>query len=192
MDRPFPAYKGDDPYVFVCYSHADSDLVYPELMWLKKRSCNIWYDEGIAPGEEWTEELAQAIKGASHFLYFVSPDSIQSRNCRDEVNFALENDQHLISVHLKETQLTDGLRLSIGLTQAILKHGLRRSDYQEKLLSALRPQTQYDTYEPHLSAEPSRTDPPVMLAAKTAGWRKAAGIGLSLLAAVVIAVGLFI
>ena len=57
MDRPFPAYKGDDPYVFVCYSHADSDLVYPELMWLKKRSCNIWYDEGITPGEEWTEEL---------------------------------------------------------------------------------------------------------------------------------------
>lgn len=30
LERPFPAYKGDEPYIFVSYAHADEDMVYPE------------------------------------------------------------------------------------------------------------------------------------------------------------------
>ena len=29
MEKPFPAYEGNDPYVFVCYAHDDSAVVYP-------------------------------------------------------------------------------------------------------------------------------------------------------------------
>lgn len=36
MARPFTAYRGDQPRVFVCYSHADSDLAHPELMRLER------------------------------------------------------------------------------------------------------------------------------------------------------------
>ena len=36
-ERPFPAYRGDEPYVFVSYSHDDADAVYPELRWLKQQ-----------------------------------------------------------------------------------------------------------------------------------------------------------
>jgi hypothetical protein len=25
VDKPFPAYRGDEPYVFVCYAHEDED-----------------------------------------------------------------------------------------------------------------------------------------------------------------------
>ena len=49
MQRPFPAYKGDDPYIFICYAHADAEVVYPELVWLKKEGCNgsanVWQGE---------------------------------------------------------------------------------------------------------------------------------------------------
>jgi len=31
MDRPFSVYNGDEPYVFVSYSHRDSAVVFPEL-----------------------------------------------------------------------------------------------------------------------------------------------------------------
>ena len=31
MDRPFPAYRCDEHYVFVCYAHENKDTVYPEL-----------------------------------------------------------------------------------------------------------------------------------------------------------------
>lgn len=30
-ERPLPACTGDEPYVFICYAHEDSDIVYPEI-----------------------------------------------------------------------------------------------------------------------------------------------------------------
>jgi TolB-like protein/tetratricopeptide (TPR) repeat protein len=138
MERPFPAYQGDEPYIFVCYSHDDADTVYPELVRLKEQACNIWYDEGISPGEEWTEELADAIAGADYFLFFITPDSVNSKYCRDELGFAQNHQKRLVLVYLKETQLSGGLELSIGRTQAILKYELNLIDYSEKLRAALQ------------------------------------------------------
>ena len=42
MDRRFPAYKGNDPYVFVCYAHADQDVVNREIRWLQEQHVNLW------------------------------------------------------------------------------------------------------------------------------------------------------
>ena len=44
MQLPFPAYIGSEPYIFVCYSHADEEVVFAELEWLRSRDFNIWYD----------------------------------------------------------------------------------------------------------------------------------------------------
>jgi hypothetical protein len=30
LKKPFSAYRGDDPYFFVCYAHDDATIVYPE------------------------------------------------------------------------------------------------------------------------------------------------------------------
>jgi len=65
VDRPFPAYKGEEPYIFVCYAHEDSDVVYPELQRLHDGGVNIWYDEGIAPGHEWTQVNRPGFPGDS-------------------------------------------------------------------------------------------------------------------------------
>ena len=34
-ERPLPSYDGDEPYVFVSYSHEDTGLVYPQVRWLQ-------------------------------------------------------------------------------------------------------------------------------------------------------------
>ena len=137
MDRPFPAYNGDEPYVFVSYAHSDTSAVYPELVWLKDSGVNIWYDEGIEAGTEWTEALAGAIQEAKLFLYFVTPDSVQSQNCRNEVNYAAEQSLPIIAVHLKKTDLPRGLSLTLSSRQAILKHEIPIEDYQQKLQSRI-------------------------------------------------------
>ena len=43
MERPFPAYKGGKPYIFVSYAHEDSEVVFPEIQWLKDQGFNLWY-----------------------------------------------------------------------------------------------------------------------------------------------------
>ena len=52
MERPFPAYKGDDPSIFVRYAHEDIDIVFPEIQWLKDQGFNIDFDLGIIPRSE--------------------------------------------------------------------------------------------------------------------------------------------
>lgn len=137
MDRPFAANTGDEPYVFVSYAHSDSSAVYSELAWLKKSGFNIWYDEGIEAGTEWTEALAGAIKQAKLFLYYVTPDSARSQNCRNEVNFAVEQRIPIVAIHLKKTDLPDGLSLTLSSRQAILKHQIPLDVYQQKLRSRI-------------------------------------------------------
>ena len=80
MDKPFPAYKGDDPYVFVSYAHDDDADVFAEIRWLQDQGINVYYDSGITPGSEWSDELAAAIKSCSQFLYLITPRSVTSEN----------------------------------------------------------------------------------------------------------------
>jgi dienelactone hydrolase len=140
MGKPFPAYQGDDPYVFVCYAHGDARLVYPEMRWLRDQGINIWYDEGISPGEEFPQRLADAILGSSLVIFFATPTSVSSRHCRDEAYFALDHNRQLLTVHLMPTDLPAGLALSTGTAQAIMRYEMRTGDYRRKLLSGIRQQ----------------------------------------------------
>ncbi len=119
-DRPLPAYDGDEPYVFVSYSHEDDDVVYPEIRWLQEQGFNVWYDEGISPGAEWRAELSDSIKESSLFLYFISPRSVASDHCQREVNLAVDHQKQLLAVYLQQTDLPSGMDRTLGSIQAIL------------------------------------------------------------------------
>ncbi|MCZ6870331.1 MAG: TIR domain-containing protein [Gammaproteobacteria bacterium] len=141
MEKPFPAYTGEDSFIFVSYAHEDDALVYPELQRLKDRGFNVWYDEGISPGSEWTDALASAIERCDVFLYFVSPRSVASEHCQRELNFSLDQGCTLLVVHLEETEIPRALRLSFGNRQAIIKHELSDEVYAAKLFSGVGDQT---------------------------------------------------
>jgi TolB-like protein len=136
-ERPFPAYQGGEPYIFVSYAHGDADVVYPELKWLNDQGINVWYDEGISPGSRWSDALAKALDDSAHFVYFVTPQSVASQNCLDEVGFALECEKPLLALHVEQTKLPAGLSLRLGSRQAIMKYELTEEAYREKLRDAL-------------------------------------------------------
>ncbi len=138
MEKPLPAYIGAEPFVFVCYSHADSELVYPEIHRLQAQEFRIWYDDGIAPGSEWSEAIAKAIESCSAFLYLITPNAVASEHCRREVNFALEQKCSMLAVHLVETEVPSALKLSLSHRQAILKYNQSQARYESRLHNALR------------------------------------------------------
>ncbi len=137
MQPPFTAYRGDGDYVFVCYSHGDISEVYEDLTTLHNRGLNIWFDEGISPGTEWSEELAQALEGASQVLFYASKASVSSRHCRDEINFSHNHDQKILVINLEDVSLPVGLELSLSSTQSIQKYQLSQDMYLEKLFNVL-------------------------------------------------------
>jgi len=176
VDKPFAAYRGELPYIFVCYAHEDSDSVYPEISWLHDQGVRIWYDEGISPGLEWTEALASAIQGSAKVLFFVTPRSVTSEHCRRELNFAQEEDHDVVAVHLADTEIPPGLRLSLNNRQAILRHELSDDLYRQELMQV----AQTTVAEP---AEPV----PQPSTAKPAGRRT--GLATAVVAAVAVIAG---
>ncbi|MCZ6643827.1 MAG: protein kinase [Gammaproteobacteria bacterium] len=134
MKKPFPAYKGTQDYVFVCYAHADRNVVYPEMKWLRDQGINVWYDEGISGGTVWRSEIATAILKASRMLYYISPASLASDHCNREVIYALDKNIKLLPVYLEDVQPTGELDLALNRIQA-----LNRDDdyYRDNLLTGL-------------------------------------------------------
>ena len=105
MEKPFSAYKGTEPFVFICYAHRDNDIVYEDMTRLKQRGVNIWYDEGIAAGSSWRAEIAAAISGAHRFLFFISDASLDSAHCMREVHFALDHEIKIVPIYLQSCKL---------------------------------------------------------------------------------------
>lgn len=137
IDIPFEAYIGEKPYLFVAYAHADAALVYPVLDALHKRGYRVWYDEGIDPGNEWPEDIAYRLSKCASFITFISPRAVESRNVRNEINFALSLNVPFLAIHLESTSLPAGLQLQISSMQAIMMYRMTSDGFTRKILRFL-------------------------------------------------------
>lgn len=128
-DSPIQAYQGDEPYIFVSYSHDDSDRVFPELERFHNDGFNVWYDEGIISGEGWHEVVENAVLNSSLVVFFISENAVESKNVRNEVFLALDENIPVIQIFLEDAKLRHGLKLSLKATPSILKYNLSENEY---------------------------------------------------------------
>ncbi len=127
-------YEGEEKYIFVSYCHKDSEKVFPVVERLAKEGYRVWYDEGINPGTEWPEIIAQHLNNCTVCMAFISQSSLESHNCRREINFALLKKKPLISVVLEEVSLSLGMEMQLSTNQAIFKYTIEsRKEFMEKL-----------------------------------------------------------
>jgi hypothetical protein len=132
-----PSYRGPDPFIFVCYSHREEELIEAEIAALAVRGIRVKYDEGIEPGEAWQDEVADAIETCRAFLIFVSKHSVVSHDCRRELTFALSKKRPVVAVHLDDLELPSALRLQLGDRQAIIRSRFTEAEYRERLTAAM-------------------------------------------------------
>ena len=139
---PFDAYKGDAPYVFVSYAHKNSDIVYAHITRLHNEGFRIWYDEGIDPGADWSDEIASALVNAEVFLVFISDAAVASHNVRKEIVFAVDRKKTMVCVHVEETELPNGLKMQLGNIQALLENRFHdKEKFYDRLFSSLLPES---------------------------------------------------
>ena len=137
VERP-RGHDPDRPHFFVCYSHRDHNAVFTELFALEQAGLNFWFDEGMDPGSEWPAELATAISTCKGLLFFVSPASVASRNCRNEVQYARDHNKPIVAVYLEDTPLPPALQLTLATTHALKRFALDRESYRRQLIAALK------------------------------------------------------
>lgn len=130
-------YNGNEPYIFVSYAHSDSKKVLPIIEYMQQAGIRIWYDDGIEAGSEWPQYIAENLERASCVLAFMSPNSANSHNCRNEINLASELKKEFLVVHLVDFELPLGLKLQLNSNQAIFRSKFKNDDeFMSRLASA--------------------------------------------------------
>lgn len=122
LNKVHTPYRGDSPYIFISYSHKDSDVVFYIIGQLQMKQYRIWYDEGIDPGTEWDENIAEHIENCGYFIALLSEAYLESSNCKDELNYARELEKPRLLVYLEDVQLPGGMRMRLSRLQAIHKY----------------------------------------------------------------------
>jgi len=112
----FEAYNGDEPYLFVSYSHRDTNKVYPILDELSDNKYRIWYDEACENGNDFRDELRQRIKNSEAVLLFVSKSSMHSKFCGMEVIVAVENGKKLFPIFLDNEPVPETFEILLANT----------------------------------------------------------------------------
>ena len=131
------SYKGERPYIFISYAHKDARRVIPILARMQKDGYRIWFDEGIEPGSEWDEMIAEKVSLCTYFLGFVSESYLSSSNCKDELSFARDLEKKRILIFLDEIALPLGMAMRLNRIQAIHKYKYETEDaFYQDLYSA--------------------------------------------------------
>ena len=119
-------YRGNEPYAFISYAHRNKTEVLTIIGRMQAEGCRIWYDEGIDPGTEWAEHIAQQLTGCDYFIAFLSPEYLESTNCLDELSFARDRKKECLLVYLSNVTMPDGVHMRANRLQAVRKYACRQ------------------------------------------------------------------
>jgi hypothetical protein len=94
--------------IFISYSRRDQEFVTRLASDLNDHVAGVWFDQSaIQAGENWHEEILQGIHECKAFVLVLSPDAMQSKYVREEVDTALQLGKPIFPIIYRPTQWTD-------------------------------------------------------------------------------------
>lgn len=160
------AYEGPLPYVFVSYSHRDKEFVHAVIQHLQSAGCRVWFDGGIEAGSEWPEYIAAHLQNCHCVLSFISGSFVVSDNCKRELNFAQDLKKPMLNVFIEAVDLTPGMRMQLGLNQALYRSNAQNDRIfmdalaRARILEGCRETPAAAPVGPHNTIEPTEKETP--------------------------------
>lgn len=94
------------PDVFISYSRKDREFVKRLEAALQARGREAWVDwEGIRPAEEFMQAIFPAIEGTDTFVFVLSPDSVTSAVCGQELAHAASHNKRMVPIFAREVDV---------------------------------------------------------------------------------------
>ena len=132
---PYPAYRGNDEYIFVSYAHRDANIVFPEVRRFQNLGYNVWYDEGIGAGNEWLKDIVAHLKNCKIFVVFISNNSMASVNVQKEIKYAVRHNKNIIPIYLQDyedIEMEDDIDFELSVVPDISKTKMSEEEYVSK------------------------------------------------------------
>jgi WD40 repeat protein len=93
------------PDIFISYAREDVAFVRQLHERLTEEGREVWVDwAGIPPSAEWLAEIRTAIDSAASFVFVISPDSVISPVCADELRHAIERSKRIVPLVRREVE----------------------------------------------------------------------------------------
>ncbi len=90
--------------VFISYSRKDKPFVQKLHHALRSQQRQTWVDwDAIRWTENWWSAIERGIEGTNTFVFVISPDSVVSQHCRDEIDHAVKHHKRLVPIVYRET-----------------------------------------------------------------------------------------
>ena len=130
-------YEGDEPYIFISYSHKDMDKVVSLILKLQSLGFRIWYDSGVPAGAEWPEAIATHLKNSGCILSLLSANAAKSRHFKEEFNYAYYLQKPILVSYMEDCELTPGIEMRVVSQQCIkCEHCENDDDLLEEIARA--------------------------------------------------------
>ena len=97
---PTIATKND---IFISYSRKDKEFIQTLVASFRERDHDPWVDwQDIQPTEDWWKAIQVGIEAADTFIFVLSPDSISSTVCRQEIEHAVQCNKRMVPIVWRE------------------------------------------------------------------------------------------
>lgn len=134
--------QGSQGSVFISYSRKDKAFVRKLNDALDNAGVHAWVDwEGIELAADWMQTITEAIQGQDAFLFVISPDSLKSKVCADELELGLKLNKKLIPILYREPAKGQKMHEKLSATNWVY---MRKDDNFEETLPKLIQSIQTD------------------------------------------------
>ncbi len=122
--------------VFISYSRRNLEMAQKLNDDLDSRGIDAWVDwEGIPLSSDWMDEITRAIEGADAFLFIITPDSLASKVCGEELELGLKYNKKLIPILYKDPEKGSTMHDSLAATNWVYMR--EQDDYDAALVGLL-------------------------------------------------------
>jgi hypothetical protein len=141
---------------FASYARADLNRVLPFIEMMRGWGYHVWYDDGIAAGSVWSDELRAEIDRSYLVLAFLSSTSVLREWVLKEITHASSNGKPVLPIMLDELPRNHELASTLARYQHLSANAVScetlNEDLKARLAQALR--------EAHAKRPTNNTPPP--------------------------------
>lgn len=125
---------------FICYSRNDKPFAGWLVSTLLDRGLSNWVDWNDIPlSADWWQEIRTGIENADNFLFIISPHSINSATCNDEVEYAVELGKRIIPlVHIPLAEESDFAKMHPAISAQNWLDFQEDTDHEQALTQLMK------------------------------------------------------